>query len=528
MIFGGVRTINCASGNIICSAVISGASGGITKTGTEKLILSAANTYAGATTINDGTFQIGNAGSTGSLSSSSAITVTSPGILAFYRNTGNLTQGTGFAANISGTGKLQHYGSSDLNLNSNNTFSGGIEIYDSGNVTALTDDGAMGTGTITLGTGVVKFNINARTLTNNIVINSGTQGGTGNGLIGNTGTTIATLNGTITINGAPVAGGMFAGNSTGKLVINGAITSSVPVTCRIGSIDISGGGSYTDLYIGQGTVRLTATNGIATGATITIASSAAAALDLGGYNQTCVGVIKGGATATIGNSSTASNSILTTTGTYTYAGIIQDVISTGDKKVSLVINGGVATLSGICSYTGTTSVTAGTLFITGSLNIGSAVDVSGVLGGTGNVYGPITVNNGGTINPGSGGTSIGTLGTAAVTFSATSACSVDLNGTVPIFDKINSSATVALGAELNSLTVASITNSATGKVYTIVGAASVTGTWNGKAEGSTFTVSGRLLRINYTLTNVLLTDVTPERNHAQCTGCGRGIMRQTI
>jgi hypothetical protein len=91
---------------------------------------------------------------------------------------------------------------------------------------------------------------------------------------------------------------------------------------------------------------------------------------------------------------------------------------------------------------------------------------------------------------------------------------VDLDGTTPTCDQISSTGTVALGAGSCALTVASIVNSVNGQAYIIIAAASVTGTFSGKAEASTLVVSGRTLRINYTATQVTLTDVTSGLNPA--------------
>ena len=172
---------------------------------------------------------------------------------------------------------------------------------------------------------------------------------------------------------------------------------------------------------------------------------------------------------------------------------------------------GTWTLSGPDTYTGATTIeTGGTLFVSGTLNIASAVSVTGTLAGTGTINGPITVNNTGTFHPGPIGAAVGVMTTKGVTFSSTSIAMFDLDGSAtPAADRITSvSGTVALGAAANTLTVNSIVNPVDSKVYTIISATTLTGTFNGKAEGFTFVVSGRTLQISYLSNTVTLTDIT--------------------
>jgi autotransporter-associated beta strand protein len=75
MAFGATRTINTASGDIRINSVISGA-GGLTKSGTEQLVLSATNTYTGTTTVSGGTLAVN-----GSIGSQFGTTVQTGAIL---------------------------------------------------------------------------------------------------------------------------------------------------------------------------------------------------------------------------------------------------------------------------------------------------------------------------------------------------------------------------------------------------------------------------------------------------------------
>jgi autotransporter-associated beta strand protein len=117
---------------------------GLTKNGTGTLTLDASNTYNGSTIINGGTLQLGNGGTSGSLSVHSAIT--NNGTLVFNRSN-NVVQGTDFHSSaISGTGNLTQNGSGNLTLNQANTYTGTTTI-NSGTLQAAAT-GALGNSTV--------------------------------------------------------------------------------------------------------------------------------------------------------------------------------------------------------------------------------------------------------------------------------------------------------------------------------------------------------------------------------------------
>jgi fibronectin-binding autotransporter adhesin len=118
------------------------------------VILTVDNTYTGGTTISGGTLQLGDGGPTGSIVGD----VTDNGTLVFNRSGNNKT----FTGVISGSGAVVKLGSDILELDGNNTYSGGTTINDGTLVvgTLIAADQpistALGTGNVFLDPGTLR------------------------------------------------------------------------------------------------------------------------------------------------------------------------------------------------------------------------------------------------------------------------------------------------------------------------------------------------------------------------------------
>jgi autotransporter-associated beta strand protein len=123
--------------NIVSGAATGTATVGLTKSGTGTWTLSGSNTYTGTTTVSAGTLQIGSGGTTGGLSSSSAISVASGATLAFNRSD---DYGGSFANTISGSGGIMLL-SGSLTFSNAKTYNGATSI--SGGTLALASLGSF-------------------------------------------------------------------------------------------------------------------------------------------------------------------------------------------------------------------------------------------------------------------------------------------------------------------------------------------------------------------------------------------------
>ncbi|OYV03156.1 MAG: hypothetical protein CFE26_21460, partial [Verrucomicrobiales bacterium VVV1] len=240
-----------------------------------------------------------------------------------------------------GTGSLTKTSTSTLILSGNNTYSGGTAL--AGGVIQANHNNALGTGSVVI-TGTRLSVGSGINIANAITINANT-GSSGRGLLeASAGTAI--LSGPIAINNGPPAGGLLGSVGTAVLDIQGVITSSVQVSQRIGTVKFTGGGTGYTAMIATGTTIVGANDGSATTALVTLGGSANSTLDLNGFNQSLAGIARNANTVVIGNSSTTSDSILTTTGTSSYSGSIVDVVSPGTRKVGLTVASGQLTLTG--------------------------------------------------------------------------------------------------------------------------------------------------------------------------------------
>ena len=489
-----IKLMGSTAGTGKLSGIVSNGSGtvGIIKDGTGTWTISGANTCTGNYVITTGTLVLTNTYAT------TSIDIASGAVFEIDTSIGNLDLGT---AAFTGAGTLRKIGTHTVAWNlASATFalsSGAlIDVQRGSFVAGSYADDSWGSNlsdlTVAAGAefGSAECNVNINRLSGGGNIYSGYSG------LGYLYFTMGVDNGT----GWDFTG-VLADNIVGGYVGNYRKIGT-------GTQTLSGTNTYTgSTTVGGGTLKAGSTQAFGVNSAVIMTDTASTVLDTTGFNNTIGSLTGGGGT---GGNVTLGAATLTIGGDNTspaaYAGAIS---GTG----AIIKSGtGALTLSGSSnSYSGTTTINGGSLLVNGAITGTGAITVANTatLGGTGTVAGVVSVSSGGTVAPGNGDSNIGTLGTPNVTFNATSTFTVDLNGTTPTYDQLNSSGTVALGVAANTLTVNSMTNPYRGKTYTIINAISVTGTFNGKANNSIFTVGVTMLKITYSSTQVILTDVTP-------------------
>ncbi|KQZ79330.1 hypothetical protein ASD55_01010 [Rhodanobacter sp. Root561] len=416
------------------------------KSGTGTLVLTGTDTYTGGTRINLGTLQIGNGGTTGSITGD----VTNNASLVFDRS-----DDVTFNGIVSGSGSLLQAGARTLILTGPNTYTGGTTIS---------------TGTLQLGNGGTTGSIIGNVTNNGSLVFNRSDDVTFNGLISGSGSLLQAGAGTLVLTGANTyAGGTTIRNGTLQLGNGGTTGSIIGNVTNDGSLVfnrsddvsfnglISGSGSL--LQAGAGTLGLTGANTYTGGTTI---SNGTLQLGNGGTTGSITGnvtnngslvfnrsddvsfdgiasgsgsllqagtgtlILSGANTYTGGT--TISNGILQLGNGGTTGSIVGDVNNDGllafdrsdDHGFAGKITGtgglikagnGALTLTGTNGYIGTTQVTAGSLYIDGDQSAATGattVSNGAILGGMGTLGGNVTLSDGAILAPGSKG-AIGTL-----------------------------------------------------------------------------------------------------------------------
>ncbi len=293
------------SSKMTISGNVGGSGGALVKDGLGTLVLSGSNTYTGSTTINAGTLQLGNGGTTGKLSTSSVIT--NDGSLVFNRSN-TVTQGTDFRGGaISGTGSLTQAGSGTVVLNAANTYSG--KTFINAGTLSISSDGNLGA-------------VPGSTVASQLTLDGGALRITADmSLASNRGITISSSGGIFSIDpGKTLTGSPLITNSTGLLTITGGGTYETGATGQ--ATTFIGTAKWR---VTSGSVLAVTSNNVQTGANPASPVADFFTLDNGTYQSNTGGLahtINANKGITLGP---AGGTLDTSTATTTYGGIITGV-----------------------------------------------------------------------------------------------------------------------------------------------------------------------------------------------------------
>ena len=417
----GIDTAGTSRSLTILTTLVNGTAGaaGLNVSG-GTVVLSAANTYSGATTVSSGTLAIGAGGTTGSITGNVANNAT----LVFNRSN-NIT----YSGTISGSGDILKQAAGQLTLSASNSFTGNTTV-NSGTL-LLGNQNALRGSTFAGGAGTLAFTNQGGDLFANFYYLGGLSGTSNLSLLDTSGTSIR-LN-----FGFNNANTTFSGNLTNGQVIEKFGTGTTTLSGNI-TTGVAGGG----LSAREGGIRQT-------GGTIT------AGRDNGSGSFTV-----GFGSGTTGSYVLESGTVVTTS---TAGGHMR--IGSGGGTGILTINGSLAraffsgtnnTIGGNditqVSGTGTINLMAGELAVN-SLTTGTAAGATGSFNFSGGTLRPYSQNT--SIGRSGSGFSIALAGTTA-TFSGLDAAAGTartltvlttlVNGTAGAAGAIFSGGTVSLSA----------------------------------------------------------------------------------
>ena len=474
-------TVLVANSAATLSGVISG-SGSLVKTGGQDLTLSGTNTYTGGTTLTGGKVIVTSANNLGSgiitfnggtLNSSATLS----NAVAINADT-TISQSGSFsiAGAVSGGSNLTWAGPSSIEFSGVVTTTGTIHIQ-AGSLYGFGITGSansLGTGTIKLASGAT-FGMTGTnvTFTNNVELL-----GDASVISGNLGGT-RTLSGVISETGGARNLTLSGGSSIDtRFIVSGNNTYSGTTTITGDSQPLNERGAViagSNTAFGSGAITLSQNGKIGVANGITVANNIA----LGGAGAEVF--------ADSGNSGT-------------FGGVISGAQPLGKTGA------GTVTVSGASTYSGATSIKAGTLSVTGSLaNTTTLTVASGAkLTGSGSVgtvatSGAVTVQSGGTLDPGVNGAGTLTLN-RGLTVASGGTVVMQVNGTTAGtgFDQLVVKGAVNLtNATLSASLGYTPGGSDSFKLIDNDGTDAVVGTFAGIANNGTVTINGKSFTVKY-------------------------------
>ncbi|MBQ0942022.1 autotransporter-associated beta strand repeat-containing protein [Ideonella sp. 4Y16] len=352
-----------------------GGSGTLSKSGAGTLTLTGTNTYAGTTTINAGTLQVGQGGTAGTLGSGA---VANSGALVFNRS-----DALSVAGAISGSGTLTQAGSGTLSLSGASSYSGATTVTQG--TLRLTGSGRLGSGSysgLSVASGSLFEFASSAAQTLSSISGAGTLTHSGAGTLTLSGTPSFTgvynLNGPTVISGASnlaKAGLGYASavNIGGYVTLAGGNNSFLGYQSDASAttvVTLNAGGT---LYNPGATIHLT--NGITfNGGTLASGPTNSTFTTYGSYTFDKAVTVTANSTASAVNMALNAGStvdVVVSPGvTLTVSGSIDHVTYGGGASLRL-LGGGTLLLQSANSFTGATTVTQGTLRLTGSGQLGA-------------------------------------------------------------------------------------------------------------------------------------------------------------
>ncbi|MEI6037386.1 MAG: autotransporter-associated beta strand repeat-containing protein, partial [Planctomycetota bacterium] len=443
---------------------------GFTKWDAGNLILAAANTYSGTTTISQGTLVLGNDAALGTgrlvLLGPGTLDVTASRTLSAnnaqtwngyvtFKGSNNLNMGTG-AVLLGVSGDTMDVTSSTLTVGGGISDAGlGYGIAKAGVGTLVLNGSSTYSGTTTLSAGTLVLGNASAVGTGRLVISAGSLDAstpltlaTNNpqtwstfGFIGsnplNLGTGAVTLAAalTATVNSNTLtAGGTIAGAGftitkagTGTLVLNGNVNTTLGgVTVSAGQLTLGGSNSYLGATTVSAGTLLLANQYAVQNSTVTASAGTSLLFDNSvSGNAFSFGNLVNSTTIALQNNAGSPAPVYLTVGGTSFAAAISSGVFTGSGGITKTGSGSF-TLSGANTYSGTTTLASGTLSLGNATALGTGRLV--VTGGVLDVSAATTISN--NVQSWNGdfiyaGANTLNLGTGSVTLGATRTLTVN-------------------------------------------------------------------------------------------------------